>query len=125
METAVNLDLIPSNPARKVPKPRTMSRERTVLTLENAQAVLRVAESHRFHALWWFVALTGARKGEVALGGFLTLVRKCDDSTDCVGERSKTATSDDSEDGPRQSDRGHSGRFSGAIKSASDASGSP
>lgn len=67
LETAVNLDLIPSNPARKVPKPRTVARERTALTLAEAQAVLRVAESHRFHALWWFIALTGVRKGE-ALG---------------------------------------------------------
>ncbi len=67
LETAVNLDLIPSNPARKVPKPRTVARERTALTLAEAQAVLRVAESHRFHDLWWFIALTGVRKGE-ALG---------------------------------------------------------
>lgn len=67
LETAVHLDLIPSNPARKVPKPRTVARERTALTLSEAQTVLRVSDSHRFRALWWFIALTGVRKGE-ALG---------------------------------------------------------
>lgn len=67
LETAVNLDLIPSNPARRVPKPQTVARERTALTLHEAQTVLRMADSHRFRAMWWFIALTGVRKGE-ALG---------------------------------------------------------
>ncbi|AEJ40798.1 Phage integrase [Sulfobacillus acidophilus TPY] len=67
LDWAVTMDLIPTNPARKVSKPQVPRREMIVLTPEDATKLLRVAQQHRLYALWWFIALMGVRKGE-ALG---------------------------------------------------------
>ena len=66
-DLAVNMELLVVNLSRKVPKPQVPRREIPVLTPEEAKHLLRVAMAHRLHALWWFLALTGVRKGE-ALG---------------------------------------------------------
>jgi hypothetical protein len=41
--------------------------EITPPTVQHARALLRSAESHRLYALWTFLALTGARKGEASV----------------------------------------------------------
>lgn len=64
LEQAVNLELLPSNPSRKVPMPRLERTERPVLTPEEARQFLTAAETHRFRVLWKFIALTGVRRGE-------------------------------------------------------------
>lgn len=64
LEQAVNLELLPSNPSRKVPMPRLERTERAVLTTEEARRFLTAAEAHRFRVLWKFIALTGVRRGE-------------------------------------------------------------
>ncbi len=64
LEQAVNLELLPSNPSRKVPMPRLERTERPVLTPEEARRFLATAETHRFRVLWKFIALTGVRRGE-------------------------------------------------------------
>ncbi len=64
---AVDMEWMLVNPSLKVPKPKVPRTERPVLTPAEAKHILRVASGHRLHALWWFLALTGVRKGE-ALG---------------------------------------------------------
>lgn len=61
---AVEWGLIPTSPADRVKPPRTVHQERVTMTLEQAQKLLEGAENDRLRALWWFLAMTGCRRGE-------------------------------------------------------------
>ena len=65
LDEAVNWGLIPYNPTDRVKPPRVTSPEIVPPTKEEALRLLEVAENDRLKALWWFVALTGCRRGEV------------------------------------------------------------
>lgn len=64
---ALTWDLLVKDPLRGVTPPQPQPKELIIPTVDQARAFLRVAESHRLWALWAFLALSGARKGE-ALG---------------------------------------------------------
>ena len=64
---AVDWGLMPQNPAHRAKPPKLVKREMEVPTLEEAGALLKMAEGHRLYALWAWLSLTGTRKGE-ALG---------------------------------------------------------
>lgn len=64
LDEAVNWGLIPSNPTDRVKPPRVTSPEVVPPTLEEGQRLLDVAEDTRLKALWWFISLSGCRKGE-------------------------------------------------------------
>ena len=65
LDEAVNWGLIPFNPTDRVKPPRVTSPEIVPPTKEEAIRLLDVAETDRLKGLWWFVALTGCRRGEV------------------------------------------------------------
>lgn len=64
LDEAVNWGLIPFNPVDRVKPPRVTSQEIVPPTQEEALRLLSVAETDRLKALWWFIALTGCRRGE-------------------------------------------------------------
>lgn len=61
---AVNWGLIPFNPVDRIKPPRVVSPEIVPPTLEESKALLAAAEGSRLKALWWFIAITGCRRGE-------------------------------------------------------------
>ncbi|WP_258359403.1 site-specific integrase [Moorella sulfitireducens (nom. illeg.)] len=65
LETAVNLDMIPRNPADKVQPPSPEDTEITPLTEEQVARFLDAAKGNRFEALFITVLGTGLRRGEV------------------------------------------------------------
>lgn len=64
LDEAVNWGLIPFNPTDRVKPPRVTSPEIVPPTSDEARRVLDAAQHHRLKALWWFIAVTGCRKGE-------------------------------------------------------------
>ena len=64
LDEAVNWGLIPFNPTDRVKPPRVVSPEIVPPTADEAQALLATAEDSRLKGLWWFIAITGCRKGE-------------------------------------------------------------
>lgn len=64
LDHAVSLGLIPFNPTHRVKPPRVVSPEIVPPTAAESQVLLNTAEGDRLKALWWFIALTGCRKGE-------------------------------------------------------------
>ncbi|NMP23982.1 tyrosine-type recombinase/integrase [Sulfobacillus harzensis] len=65
---AVEWGLIPFNPVDRAKPPRkTTPPVETVPTPDEAKKLLEVADTHRLKALWYFLALSGCRRGE-ALG---------------------------------------------------------
>ncbi len=64
LDEAVNSGLIPFNPTDRVKPPRVVSPEFVPPTVEESQDLLAAAETDRLKGLWWFVALTGCRRGE-------------------------------------------------------------
>ena len=65
---AVDLGLLSQNPAQRVKKPRVVRKDEIVPpTVQQAAALLQSVDGDRLRGLWWFVALTGCRRGE-ALG---------------------------------------------------------
>jgi integrase len=67
LEQAVDLDLIPRNPAKKVKKPRPPKREMQTWTRDQARQFLAAARESRFGPVWVVLLGTGMRRGE-ALG---------------------------------------------------------
>ena len=67
LQDAVEMDLLPANPADRAKKPRVVQKEIIPPSLEQARALLQSLEQDRLRGLWWFIALTGCRRGE-ALG---------------------------------------------------------
>lgn len=65
LDRAMRYRLISANPASLVQPPRTARREMTALTLTEARAVLKVAESDPLHALWRLAIAAGLRQGEL------------------------------------------------------------
>lgn len=64
LQHAVNEGLIPFNPTDRVKPPRVTSPEVVPPTADEAQRLLDIADRHRLKAFWWFLAITGCRKGE-------------------------------------------------------------
>ena len=64
LDEAVNWGLIPFNPVDRVKPPRVTSPEIVPPRADEARALLDAAKHHRLKALWWFIAITGCRKGE-------------------------------------------------------------
>lgn len=64
---AVNLGFLAANPADRVKKPPVKQEQIVPPTVAQAQVLLQYVEPDRLRGLWWFVALTGCRRGE-ALG---------------------------------------------------------
>ncbi len=64
LKEAVNWGLIPFNPTDRVKPPRVVSPEIVPPTADESKAMLDAAENNRLKALWWFIAITGCRKGE-------------------------------------------------------------
>ena len=64
LDEAVNWGLIPFNPTDRVKPPRVVSPEFVPPTAEKSQDLLATAETDRLKGLWWFIALTGCRRGE-------------------------------------------------------------
>ncbi len=64
LDEAVNWGLIPFNPVDRVKPPRVTSPEIVPPTQDEAHRLLDVADQSRLKALWWFIALTGCRRGE-------------------------------------------------------------
>lgn len=64
LQDAVAWDLVAKDPTRGTKPPKVVRRERQILSIEQAQHFLQVAESDRLFALWVFLALTGCRRGE-------------------------------------------------------------
>lgn len=64
LDEAVHWGLIPFNPTDRVKPPRVVSPEIVPPTVDESQALLAAAENSRLKALWWFIAITGCRKGE-------------------------------------------------------------
>ena len=65
LEWAVNIDLLPKNPAAKVKPPKWTPKERTVWNAEEARRFLAAAESDTHRALWVLALATGLRRGEL------------------------------------------------------------
>jgi integrase len=65
LNKAVDLDLIPSNPATKVDKPRAPKAEIQVLDVDQIARFQRAAEGDRLHALYVTATDSGARPGEL------------------------------------------------------------
>lgn len=65
LERAVRLDLIPSNVAHLVDRPRAPHRELPVLTQDQARSLVEAARDHRLRALFVLAVTTGARSGEL------------------------------------------------------------
>ena len=64
LDEAVNWGLIPFNPTDRVKPPRVVSPEIVPPSREDALKLLNAAAGDRLKALWWFISLTGCRKGE-------------------------------------------------------------
>jgi integrase len=62
---AVNDDLLPSNPATKVRKPKPKNSEIVPLDLDQVAALIRAAKSDRLFALYLIALDSGARPGEL------------------------------------------------------------
>jgi integrase len=76
LETAVDLDMIPRNPADRVQPPSPQDIEITPLTEEQIARFLDAAKGNRFEALFVTVLGTGLRRGEVlAYGGRILTFR--------------------------------------------------
>ena len=67
LQRAVALDLLVKNPASVTELPRQVNREMVVLSVEEAEALIRSSLGDRFHALIVLALTTGLRQGE-ALG---------------------------------------------------------
>jgi integrase len=65
LNAAVNNDLLPSNPAAKVRKPKAAKREITLLDPDQVTAFLAAAASDRLAALYQMALDTWARPGEL------------------------------------------------------------
>ncbi len=64
LNEAVSWGLIPFNPTDRVKPPRVTSPEVDPPTSEEARRLLQAADADRLKALWWFITLTGCRRGE-------------------------------------------------------------
>ena len=64
LKEAVNWGLIPFNPTDRIKPPRVTSPEVVPPSAVELQRLLAAAEDDRLKALWWFIAITGCRKGE-------------------------------------------------------------
>jgi len=64
LAVAVDYEMIVANPTLKAKPPRVTQPPITPPTPEQAKAFLRVANNHRLKALWYFLALSGCRRGE-------------------------------------------------------------
>jgi integrase len=64
LQSAEDWDLILKNPARKVTLPKVPRPDLRIPTVEEARKFMEVADSHRFRALWYWLALNGTRMGE-------------------------------------------------------------
>lgn len=62
---AVRMKLIPHNPAREIPKPRSVRRELFCWTAEQAAKFLEATEGDRLHGLYVLALATGMRQGEL------------------------------------------------------------
>lgn len=71
LSSAEEWGLIPVNPALRARPPKVQPPRLAVPTVEQAQILLRAVANDRLKALWYFIALTGCRRGE-ALGLFWT-----------------------------------------------------
>jgi integrase len=88
LNAAVNLDLIPANPAEKVRKPKADKVEVEVLNPGQVQAFLKAAKADRLYPFYLTSLDSGARPGELfALrwpdvdfkGGFLSVTKSLED----------------------------------------------
>ena len=88
LNAAVNLDLIPANPAEKVRKPRADKAEVEVLDPPQVRAFLKAAKTERLYPFYVTALDSGARPGELfALrwpdidfkGGFLSITKSLED----------------------------------------------
>lgn len=69
LEHAVRVDVMRSNPAASVPKPKTAAIEILPFTVDEIAAIRKQATGHRLEALFALAIGTGAREGELlALG---------------------------------------------------------
>lgn len=66
LKYAMNIGLIHTNPATKVPLPRYQAAKVTPLTLEEARRFLEAAQGDRLYALYVTALDSGARRGELA-----------------------------------------------------------
>ncbi len=64
LQDAVAWDLVAKDPARGTKAPKVPRRELQIPSMEQAQDLLKAAQSDRLFALWMFLALTGCRRGE-------------------------------------------------------------
>lgn len=67
LNAALDYGLVTANPVLRAKPPRVSPTPIQPLTPEEARAFLRAADTHRLKALWYFLALSGCRRGE-ALG---------------------------------------------------------
>jgi integrase len=65
LNQAVNDEILPSNPAKKVPKPKTAKHEITPLDLSQVANFLKAARSDRLFAFYLTALDSGARPGEL------------------------------------------------------------
>lgn len=63
-DTAVRDGLLPSNPVRKVPRPKPGKPKVPVVEADQAELALEGAQGRRIETLLWFVTWTGVRIGE-------------------------------------------------------------
>ena len=64
LQHAVETGLIHSNPALKTQPPRLDRKEIVPPTLDQARELLQSVENDRLRGLWYFIAMTGCRRGE-------------------------------------------------------------
>ncbi|MCP8970467.1 site-specific integrase [Ectobacillus ponti] len=65
LEHAVNMELLPSNPAKKIQLPKSKKKEMAVWDVEEIQAFLKVAREDRSYIAFHLAITTGMRRGEI------------------------------------------------------------
>ncbi|MBO0997210.1 site-specific integrase [Bacillus sp. SD075] len=65
LNDAVNFGDLPSNPAKKVEKPKVLPKEMKIWTVDQIQRFLKCSNYHRMYCIFHLAIMTGLRKGEI------------------------------------------------------------
>lgn len=65
LDYAVNMELLPSNPAKKIQLPKDKKKEMTVWDIDEIKAFLKVASRDRLYPAFHLAITTGMRRGEI------------------------------------------------------------
>ncbi|MGG3889601.1 tyrosine-type recombinase/integrase [Metabacillus fastidiosus] len=65
LDYAVNMELLPSNPMKKLQLPKDKKKEMTVWEVPDIKAFLHVAKTDRFYIAFHLAITTGMRRGEI------------------------------------------------------------